>query len=237
MPAVVWLGVVLFPTIPLLIISCGAKPAETSASPPAGMVLIPAGAFLMGSDDPDAAPDETPARTVYLPAFYIDRFEVTNRRYKEVFPEYAYPAGQGDRPVTNVTKQQAEAYCRAVGKRLPTNAEWEKAARGTDGRRYPWGNQFEPAKANVRHPGGSANGLRAVGSHPESVSPYGVHDMAGNAWEWVADVYDDGWVQRGILRGGAHGYGKHQARTSYQGFEGLTNTCSDTGFRCAKSIE
>jgi formylglycine-generating enzyme required for sulfatase activity len=229
------------------------------ASPPTDMVLVPAGPFTMGSDDEDADPDERPRREVYVPAFYIDRYEVTNGAYHAVYPEHMYPPGTDRVPITGVTREQAMMYCRAVGKRLPTGAEWEKAARGTDGRRYPWGDAWDPARANVEprisvpsardtgtpDPAPACAGLPAgkmpVGSFPEGVSPYGLHDMAGNVWEWVADSYqpktspgDTKEVPaRGVLRGGAYGYGALQARTSYQGFEDPDTACHDSGFRCA----
>jgi len=219
------------------------------------MVLVPAGEFLMGSDDPAAEPDEMPRRRVFLPAFYIDTFEVTNRRYKEFKTSHAFPPGEDDLPVTFVLKREAEAFCRWAGRRLPTAAEWEKAARGTDGRVFPWGNEFREGLANIHRRSGDTNGLACTvpnastpskgklrgGSFPQSVSPYGCHDMAGNVWEWVSDVWVDKTVlwernaseRRGILRGGASSYSPVHARTSHQGFEALEATCHDVGFRCA----
>ncbi len=189
-------------------------------------VSIPAGAFLRGSDT--AHWDERPARPITLDGFAIDRFEVTNAQFQRFLlatsqpaPPYwtgtAYPTDQADYPVTGVTWEQAAAYCRWAGKRLPTEAEWEKACRGTDGRLYPWGNTWDASNANLdplagsseRQPGGAeavewdaayallrsthtspgSCGLRPVGSYPAGASPYGVLDMAGNASEWVADWY------------------------------------------------
>ncbi len=223
--------------------------------PPYGMVLVPAGWFTMGSNDADAEPDETPQREVFVPAFYLDKFEVTNRRYKELFSGHRYPAGEDELPVTHVFKHESEEFCRRAGRRLPTNAEWEKAARGGDGRSFPWGNEFDANLANInRRPGDTNNlscrlsdsmspskGKLPGGSFPKSASPHGCHDMAGNVWEWVGDVWQDknafglaghGEV-RGIIRGGAYSYSARQARTSYQGFEALDATCHDVGFRCA----
>lgn len=232
--------------------------AQDYELPPAGMVFVPAGEFIMGSDEDRAEPDEQPSRKVFLPAFYIDRFEVTNRRYREFNPAHSYPPGADELPATGVLKREAEDYCRLAGKRLPTSAEWEKAARGPDGRIFPWGNEFIPGYANVKNPGSqpqlklgakcdlpsgstNASGLRSVGSFPRGVSPYGCEDMSGNAWEWVSDVHwdknllglNDSTSARGILRGGGFGYSAFQLRASYQGFEDLNTTCHDTGFRCA----
>jgi formylglycine-generating enzyme required for sulfatase activity len=219
------------------------------------MVFVPPGEFLMGNSDPSAEPDERPLRRVFLPGFYIDRFEVTNRQFQRFKPSHRFPIGEEDLPVTAVLKQEAQAYSRWAGRRLPTDAEWEKAARGLDGRVYPWGNVYEPARANVdRHalrrftnrvcvpsPDRPSRGKRRGGSCPGGASPYGCEDMAGNVWEWVEDEWTDrgGWLgvgqrqRRGILRGGASTYSPWQARAAYHGFEGLEATCHDVGFRCA----
>lgn len=220
------------------------------------MVFVPAGEFSMGSDDSNAEPDERPLRRVFVPAFYIDRLEVTNRRYREFKEDYRYPPGEGDLPVTFVLKHEAEAFCRWAGRRLPTNAEWEKAARGTDGRVYPWGNEFGPDRANINPRSGhvstnaancqlplagASRGKLIGGSFPKGESPYACQDMAGNVWEWVGDEWADknsfgmrsDGEARGIIRGGACSYSPRQARASYQGFEALRATCHDVGFRCA----
>ncbi|MBI3882230.1 MAG: formylglycine-generating enzyme family protein [Verrucomicrobia bacterium] len=208
-------------------------------SPPAGMVLVPAGEFWMGSDDEKAEPDERPRRKVFVPAFYIDRLEVTNRRYRELMPQHKFEDGEEDLPVTHVLKSEAEEFCRRAGGRLPTGAEWEKAARGTDGRVYPWGDEFKPGLANLGLGRDDPGKLRG-GSFPGGASPYGCEDMCGNVWEWVSDVRAERVpferaaerVEHGVIRGGAHGYGTFQGRASYQGFEGNTTTCHDVGFRC-----
>jgi formylglycine-generating enzyme required for sulfatase activity len=229
--------------------------AQEYEPPPPGMVLVPAGEFLMGSDDPAAEPDEKPLRKVFVPAFYIDRFEITNRRYKEFKKDHRYPTGEDDLPVTFVLKRDAEEFCCWAGRRLPTNAEWEKAARGTDGRTYPWGNEFRADHANINRranvrttntpmcnaPSSRSNGKLPGGSFPKGASPYGCQDMAGNVWEWISDAWLDksplgakaSSEARGIIRGGAYSYSPRQARTSYHGFEALGATCHDVGFRCA----
>lgn len=165
------------------------------------MVYVPAGEFIMGSEDGDS--DERPRHKVYLDAFYIDRYEVTNAQYKVcVEAKVCNPPGSNgsfsrdsyygnpaydDYPVIYVSWHDADTYCRWAGGRLPTEAEWEKAARGIDGRKYPWGNKWDTSKTNSREttPGDTV----AVGSYPAGASPYGVLDMAGNVWEWCQDRY------------------------------------------------
>jgi formylglycine-generating enzyme required for sulfatase activity len=173
----------------------------------APMVWVSDGAFTMGS--PDGRGKNQPSHEVYLNAFYVDQFEVTTARYATFLKatgqgepgfvpklwEQVNLASDGDRPVMGVNWDAAHAYCRWAGKRLLTEAEWEKAARGLDGRRYPWGNA-EPAFALANY-GQSISGhtyrdsLRPVGSYEGGKSPYGIYDMAGNVSEWVADWYDE----------------------------------------------
>lgn len=171
----------------------GTAPA---AEGPPGMVLVPAGPFRMGADDGN--PDEKPAHAVSLPAFYIDRTEVTNEEYGRFVAATGHaappdwPGNQPDpkrlqRPVVNVSWFDASAYARWAKKRLPTEAEWEKAARGPDGRVLPWGNTWEAKNANLQQ--GEDKNLEAVGSRPGGASPCGALDMIGNAWEWTADWY------------------------------------------------
>ncbi len=185
------------------------------------LIGIPAGGFWMGSgtDDAYAEPDEMPLRRVQLDGYWIDQTEVTNVKYAQCvydgdctpppaafgpFSPHAYfgAAGFDDYPVVNVTWRQAQQYCTWAGRRLPTEAEWEKAARGTDARRYPWEwiGVADPEKLNFCDSGcafpwnvpdvddGYAE-TAPVGSYPEGASPYQVLDMAGNVWEWTADWY------------------------------------------------
>ncbi len=181
----------------------GELPRVRTGTDGAEMVLVPAGPFLMGSLDGDA--DEAPPCVVTLPAFYIDKFEVTHAQYAQFveatghlppidWPRGLMPSKLARHPVVNVTWADAAAYAKWAGKRLPTEAEWEKAARGTDGRIYPWGNSAAGKKAasgedakDRAHPEGRTF---PVGSFPDDTSPFGVMDMAGNVWEWTADWYD-----------------------------------------------
>ena len=209
------------------------------AAPP-GMVFVPAGDFLMGTDNPEAGKDERPQRKRFLPAFYIDAFEVTNAEFKQFDPDHTFPEGNENYPATGITLKAARGYAASVDKRLPTMAEWEKAARGSDGRDFPWGNEFRNGVANI----GGNDALTAVGQHPESVSPYGAQDMTGNAWEWIDDIHRDGGfftgrdiVEREIIKGGGYSYSPYQARVSYNGFEGVGSTCNDVGFRCVRDAE
>jgi formylglycine-generating enzyme required for sulfatase activity len=166
----------------------------------ATLVYIPAGEFVMGSGtaDSEADPDEFPQHTVYLDAFWIDQTEVTNEQYSRCVEAGAClsivtpredMAAQPRFPVQGVAWPEAVRYCEWVERRLPTEAEWEKAARGTGGDLYPWGNTAdESPQVNIDFRVGDVND---VGTNPDDRSPYGVLDTAGNATEWVADWYDE----------------------------------------------
>ena len=179
-----------------------APPEPTQAGPRveinpldgASMVYIPAGDFIMGSDAPSANPDERPAHTVTLDAFWLYQTEVTNAQYHCCITEGAcegslsrYP--EDNLPAVNVNWFDAQAYCQWAGGDLPTEAQWEKGARGTDERPFPWGDVFPTCDlANFINCYQSKE--IAVGSLPGGASPYGALDMAGNVWEWVRDWYD-----------------------------------------------
>ncbi len=173
-----------------------------------GMVLryVPAGEFYMGSSrqtDPDAVKNEQPQRSVFVNAFWIDQTEVTNAQFETCVTagvctqptssRYVDPR-YGNYPVVTVTWFQASDYCAWAGRRLPTEAEWEKAARGTGSKRiWPWGNNAPNGRlANYNK---SQTNTVAVGSYPGGASPYGALDMAGNAWEWVSDYYAEDYYQ------------------------------------------
>lgn len=180
-------------------LSVRGTPTDITGKDGAPLVLVPAGSFVMGDDE------ESPRRELYLDAFYIDRYEVTTARYAKflVATGSSHPPEQwetvdlnrsGELPVVGVDWNDAVAYCQWVGRRLPTESEWEKAARGADQRRYPWGNESPaPDRANFENasPVAYDGGLARVGRHPSGRSPFGVEDLAGNAAEWVADWYSE----------------------------------------------
>jgi len=221
-----------------------------------GMVHVPAGEFVMGSELGEF--DEEPRHVVFLDAFYIDTFEVTNEAYEPCVAAGKCRAQSVARieelmgpkqPAVGVGFHNAVAFCMFVGKRLPTEAEWEKAARGTDERRYPWGDEWLPDQVNMHHDGDGFAWTAPVGSFPKNVSPYGAYDMAGNAWEWTQDWWSRRYYEESprenpkgprtgttrVMRGGSWMYdvpffvnahnrspGKPLVRKRY------------VGFRCAK---
>ncbi|MBL8073004.1 MAG: formylglycine-generating enzyme family protein [Nitrospira sp.] len=235
---------------------------------PGGMVLVPAGSFLMGSDprkDRAAGPQEQPQHQVYLDAFMIDRFEVSNVEYlrfvlgtgadwPKFWRENPFPEKAALHPVINVSWYEADSFCRWAGKRLPTEAEWEKAARGADGRIFPWGN--EPAgwiKSNIAHPG-SKRGfkyppLANINRYDKGASPYGAYQMAGNVSEWVSDWFDPEYYRQGydrnplgpksgelkVFRGGSWNEDPEVARSAGRNAGPPDRESYLTGFRCAKS--
>lgn len=133
---------------------------------------------------------------MHLDEFSIDRYEVTNAEFAKQFPEHSFWENAGNHPVTNVTWQEAQSYCTNLGKRLPTEEEWEKAARGEEARIYPWGNKRPKKKA---HPFYSGLIKRRVGLNKKDSSPYGVRDLAGSVWEWTASEAEGKKVTRGGL--------------------------------------
>jgi formylglycine-generating enzyme required for sulfatase activity len=205
--------------------------------------------------------DELPVHWVYVDAFWMDTYQVSVGHYarfldatsQEAPPDWTIMnrSQHQKRPVANVEWADAQAYCTWAGKRLPTEAEWEKAARGTDGRTYPWGNEH-PTKffANVnRENWNNHSALTPVGAFEDGKSPYGTYDMAGNVWEWVSDWYDPDYYQSSpsknptgpstgeskVIRGGSWGSGPDALRSANREIHSPSIRGLGTGFRCAKT--
>lgn len=229
----------------------------------APMVLVPAESFMMGSPEGEGDTDEHPQHSVYLDAYYMDKFEVTVSRYAEfmqltrrakpVYWEQVDTRKHANLPVIGVNWDDAEAYCRWAGKRLPTEAEWEKGARGTDGRTYPWGNDAPTSTLANFNKGFVAEkvydqGLAPVENYEAGKSPYGLHHMAGNVWEWTADWYDEHYYAKSpernpkgpssgqyrVLRGGSWSNEPQIVRSAYRLRYGPMNRYAYFGFRCAQ---
>ncbi|MGA1795008.1 MAG: formylglycine-generating enzyme family protein [bacterium] len=211
------------------------------------MVLVPAGPFMMGSKERE---DEDPIHEVFLDAFYIDKYEVTNVQYEVFLKETGHRPpllwgkpgfDQPDQPVTGVSWEDAADYAAWAQKRLPTEAEWEKAARGTDGRRYPWGDAWEEGRCYSKE-NSTSDGPAPIGSYPTGVSPVGCLDMAGNVWEWSADWYSPEYYHQTVhanpqgpsegswhvLRGGGWESPPDELRAAFR-----RGGCPDGGYRCA----
>ncbi len=226
------------------------------------MILIPEGVFTRGSDS--GGFDEKPQQEIYLDAFWVDKYEVSVEDYNVFrraanYVEPSVPFFQGDYnilktpnfPVVGVSWYDAVNYCTWAGKRLLREAEWEKAARGTHGLVYPWGNRVLPKRANIS---GTADGFKymaPVGSFPMGRSVYGVYDMAGNASEWVEDWYDQFYYQKSpminpegtaksknrVFRGGSWDARKVDIRAAKRFAASSGRKDSIVGFRCGKSVE
>ena len=269
-------------TAPEITTTATLTPTGTAAAPTPsgsnGMVLIPAGTFPMGSNDDQVTQatswcacsrsqfeDELYMHEVYVSAFYIDKYEVTNRQFMtfanatgyltdaEKKPETntwrtAYTSSKENHPVVWMSWNDADAYCRWAGKRLPTEAEWEKAARGNDARVWPWGDDWDNARLNMAE--GGRKTTTEVGTFPDGASPHGAMDMAGNVWEWVHDWHGYAYYQNGsdrdrdpggpdggqdrVLRGGGFNNGVHDVRTANRHKGGMAGYAPDHGFRCVK---
>jgi formylglycine-generating enzyme required for sulfatase activity len=240
------------------------KPAarEITGKDGAPMVLITAGEFGMGSTDGEGDKEEHPRHKVFLDAYYIDKFELTVSRYAEFMRSTGRRAplywdqvklGKHDRlSVVGVDWHDADAYCRWAGKRLPTEAEWEKAARGTDGLIYPWGNDAPTstvANFNKRFTTEKLydQKLAPVESYEAGKSPYGLHHLAGNVWEWTSDWYDESYYAKSpernpkgpssgqdrVLRGGSWLTPPDFVRSPRRNGDLPTRRTGDIGFRCA----
>lgn len=238
------------------------KGAETLKGDEAPMAAIPEGEFWMGRDGMEALEDERPRHKVWLDSYSIDIYEVTTSRYARFLaasgrtPPWMWETVKleihSDRPVIGMDWEDADAYCKWAGRRLPTEAEWEKAARGTDERLYPWGNQV-PTAALANFALGSrfsySQALMPVGHYQNVKSPYGLYDMAGNVWEWVQDWYEGRYYERSaernpqgpehgqfkVLRGGSWSELPKYLLTYGRFKLPLKTRNSYTGFRCAQS--
>lgn len=226
------------------------------------MVQIPEGPFTMGSNEGD--PDEAPEHQVYLKGFYLDQKEVTQEEYLrfakmtkrpipriEVFDDDQSKVLQPQLAAMSVSWDEAAAYCKWAGKRLPTEAEWEKAGRGESKKRYPWGNEFATNAANVD---GSEDGYKYLappGSFDAGRSPYGLYDMTGNVAEWVEDSYSEHYYKKSpfrdpkgpenadlkVVRGGSWRETEHNARLSKRFAAKHWRTDVTIGIRCASDLD
>ncbi len=219
----------------IALFSCSKKENEAMID----MVLIPSGEFIMGSNE--GAVDEGPERNIYLQSFFIDKYAVTNEQYKNYIEETKHPLPKGwaftgydsnfrDHPVVFVNYSDAEAYCTRQGKRLLNEEEWEKAARGTDGRKYPWGDHFDETNANTSL--GEIVGTVPVTSYESGKSPYGLLNMAGNVWEWTSTAGQNEGTK--ITRGGSWGLSHRFSRTFSRAGYNAKAELNNIGFRCAK---
>jgi formylglycine-generating enzyme required for sulfatase activity len=219
----------------------------------ATVVRIPAGEFLMGSPVGEGESNERPQHRVYASEFLIDKTEVTWRQFRRFadargaqLPREPVWGTPDDYPVAFILWEEAKAYCEWVGGRLPTEAEWEKAARGTDGRTYAWGNEWDPRRCNSIS--GGLHRPENVGSYPGCVSPYGVLDMPGSVWEWCADRYREAYYAESpsrnptgptsgrlrVMRGGAWMSQPLWLRAAYRFGASPSSRNVDHGFRCAQ---
>ena len=224
------------------------------------MVLVPEGTFLMGSPPVEGDSDEIPQRTIYLSSYYMDLYEVTQAKYTEfvkatrhsppivpVFPDDLSLITKPDLPVVGVSWEDAKAYCAWLGKRLPTEAEWEKAARGDRGFKWPWGNVFGASLANTA---GDEDGYKYTappGRFEKGRGFYGLYEAAGNVAEWVLDWYEQDYYQKGpfrdpkgpdtgkhrVYRGGSWNDPSAGVRTAKRYAAAPHQTSAVIGFRCA----
>lgn len=246
--------------------SIATRPAlPLSSHPPEGMVLVPAGDFIMGSELDQAEADERPVHTVYLDDYFIDVTEVTTAAYTECVNAgiCSAPQSGGDyhwgrsemqqHGINGVTWHQANAYCQWLDKQLPTEAQWEKAARGTDARIYPWGDEEANCSYAIMADSEWGCGTREsfpVGSRPTGASPYGVQDMSGNLWEWVYDIHTEDYYaqspasnptgpefgEQRVFRGGCFDNQPHNMRSTVRFEDPPDVSYRYLGFRCAKPL-
>ncbi len=206
------------------------KIAERHYPKPSGMVLVPKGSFLF----------HFTGKRVFLDDFFIDKYLVTNEDYRTFIQEsnhldsFSYAPSKARHPVTNISWDDAKEYCKwrskKIGRKvtLPTEQQWEKAARGPFGYDYPWGNKFDPERCNVGGPEGDTN---EVDAYPNGTSPYGCFDMCGNIWEWTDSWFDE---ENGIiiLKGGSYYFGEEFCPLWIPYNDPKTDKWFDLGFRC-----
>lgn len=226
-------------TLLTLLVATTAHTAEPNATPPEDMAHVSAGEFIMGSEVGDA--DETPKHLATTGAYFIDIYEVSNTAFKEFDPSHTWRKGRDNHPAI-VTWQQATAYAKSIGKRLPSETEWEKAARGIDGRMFPWGNTYDPTFIQF-------DGSKGIGETiAKPKSPYGCEDMAGSAMEWTSSWYQpykDNPIpaeQYGekykVLKGGTTFNDSAHMRCAHRFYLPIDNSNNYlTGFRCVKDVK
>jgi iron(II)-dependent oxidoreductase len=235
--------------------------ASAAQGPVPEKIRIPAGEATVGADMAEITAvlaggkgraewykDETPKRKIKTAGFFIDKIEVTNERYKAAFPDHIFPPNLAKHPAVNVTWAKAKEFCGKAGGGLPREEEFERAARGDDGRIYPWGNAFDPDKAVFMGSTGASRlkvgsfekettgenmmgGTSPAGSRPQGASPYGVLDMAGNVWEWQDGWYDEKKKLR-LLKGGSWLTPQASLRPSARLGDDGARLFNDYGFRC-----
>ncbi len=195
------------------------------------MVLVPAGPFLIGEEK----------SVVYVDAFYIDKYQITNAQYEKFVEETKHrrPSFWEDsrfnnqnQPVVGISWEDASAYAKWAGKRLPKEIEWEKAARGTDGREYPWGNARPDSTTAVYDLDFDTGAPAPVGTHEAGSSPYGCQDIVGNVWEWCEDWYEEGKYR--VVRGGSWINHVYILRCAYRSCSYPGGRDNNVGFRCVK---
>jgi len=235
------------------------NPAPSDPTPgpnprvPVGMISVPGGEFKMGRDDgsDDGSDYEKPAHMVSVNSFFIDKYEVTNEQYAKYvrqtrynppphWRDGAYAIGEANFPVVYVTWRDALNYCEWAGKRLPTEEEWEYAARGKENRLYPYGNEWKPRFSNARETG--LQKPQNVGSYPDGISPFELFDMAGNVAEWTASEYQPYSGSKAapdpgnkVIRGGAFNTFAREQTATDRRFDRPHRSYEFIGFRCAKN--
>ena len=225
--------------IALTLVATSVYAKDSKPTPPKGMVYVPAGEFIMGSNIGDG--DESPKHVTSTGEFFIDEYEVSNADFKKFKPNFSYRKDRDNSPAL-VNWDQAVAYAKSLDKRLPTEKEWEKAARGIDGRMFPWGNSYDPTFIQYN------DGLGIGQTIAKPQSPYGCYDMAGSVMEWVDDWYEpypgntipgkQYGKQFKVLKGGTTFNDVAHMRCAHRFYLPKDDrNMYMTGFRCAKDVK